>query len=116
MSRTPNESEALPEELRLPIAIADDLVDPAVRGGSSSTNASGSVGTSTVYLHPDGDGSKGPTGRGGGDAGGSGGEEKPGLVSFSVQFSHPSCLWTCRRNRDVLFSYLLRYFSLSCGY
>ncbi|KAJ2930041.1 hypothetical protein H1R20_g7047, partial [Candolleomyces eurysporus] len=67
--RTPNESEALPEELRLPIAIADDLVDPAVRGDSASTGTSGLLGTSTVYLHPDGDGSKGPTGRGGGDAG-----------------------------------------------
>ncbi|RXW24854.1 hypothetical protein EST38_g1025 [Candolleomyces aberdarensis] len=82
--RTPNESEALPEELRLPIAIADDLVDPAVRGDSASTDASGLVGTSSVYLHPDGVGSKGPTGRGGGDAGGIGGEDKPGLPQAST--------------------------------
>ena len=110
LSRTPNESEALPEELRLPIAIADDLVDPAVRGDPSSTDASGAGSTSSVYLHPDGDGSKGPTGRGGGDAGGIGGEEKPGLVSFSVRFSHPASVSTCkRRNRLKSLCYLLTF-------
>lgn len=68
------------------------------------------MGTSTVYLHPDGDASKGPTGRGGGDAGGIGGEEKPGLVSFSVQFSHPSCLSTCKSgNGEIDMCYFLTF-------
>ena len=83
-NRTPNETEALPEALRLPIAIADDLVDPSVLGGSASTNANDPA--STAFLHPDGHRSK-DAGGAGVDAGGKGGEVIPGMVSFSVHFS-----------------------------
>ncbi|KAF6753449.1 hypothetical protein DFP72DRAFT_966746 [Ephemerocybe angulata] len=78
--RTPNETEALPEELRLPMAVADDLVDPAVRGDASGSNAPASA----AFLHPDGDLSKDSTGRAGGDAGTKGGEDIPGMPSSNT--------------------------------
>lgn len=65
----------------MPLAIADDMIDPAVLGGSAGSNDNAS--SSTAFLHPDGSRSKEAAGAGV-DAGGKGGEDKPGMVSLSV--------------------------------
>lgn len=81
--RTPNEAEALPQELRVPLAIANDLVDPTVRGGASDGSSLGANASSAMFLHPDGELAKGSAGSGG-NADAKGGEVLPGLPLSSA--------------------------------